>query len=360
LLPEPNEVNASANSNEPQSSGQPDDGNAINPSIAEPLDSPPYSIPEPTQPQTSGMPPIENKDNWWNDRKFVLELLGFAVLTAYTVFSCLQWLQIRWTNNLTQQALSRADQNAQDSSKQFQVQLGRYDANLGVSQIMAGQAITQAQQTTKISADTHDLAVAAQHQSIASTTIANEATVQAKATDDLAKQATRSADLSDKANAQAAAFFTRQNRPWVGFEQDLNIDSNGIEGVGHVLRTSYKEKNFGNAPALNAILGLEIIPDNNGNIYAETKAAVQRQCDASDRILTNYSTGDTLLPQSTRPSTWAFGQHDDFPKHIIVAGCIAYRDESKIVHHTQLCYWVHFGEKIKADQLGSCWFQSAD
>lgn len=67
------------------------------PSIVKSLQSPPSPSANP--------PPDEKPSKWRENTKLGLEIFGLAVLCAYTVFSCLQWLQIRWTNRLTREAL---------------------------------------------------------------------------------------------------------------------------------------------------------------------------------------------------------------------------------------------------------------
>jgi hypothetical protein len=50
-------------------------------------------------------PPNKEASKWRENTKLSLEITGLLVLIVYTVFSCLQWLQIRWTNRLTREAL---------------------------------------------------------------------------------------------------------------------------------------------------------------------------------------------------------------------------------------------------------------
>lgn len=62
---------------------------------------------------------------WREDITLGLEILGLAVLIIYTVFSCLQWLQIRWTNRLTREAL---DGNNTSLAKTLEKMQGQIDA----------------------------------------------------------------------------------------------------------------------------------------------------------------------------------------------------------------------------------------
>jgi hypothetical protein len=62
----------------------------------------PDSPPPPPSGSAAYQKPYERRDN----TKLVLEILGVLILIIYTVFTALQWSQIRWTNRLTHQALS--------------------------------------------------------------------------------------------------------------------------------------------------------------------------------------------------------------------------------------------------------------
>ena len=103
---------------------------------------------------------------------FILTTSVAVATIAYVVIAALQLCEMRHTNQLTQSALQRADQSSLDSSKQFQVQLQRFDASLGQEQILASQAATQALQTTRLATDTHDLADSGKAQSEATQKIA--------------------------------------------------------------------------------------------------------------------------------------------------------------------------------------------
>jgi hypothetical protein len=63
---------------------------------------PPDTPPPPSQPN-------QQPSQWRENTKTALEIFGLLVLCAYTVFSCLQWLQIRWTNRLTREALTHSE-----------------------------------------------------------------------------------------------------------------------------------------------------------------------------------------------------------------------------------------------------------
>ena len=61
--------------------------------------------------------------NWRENTKLGLEILGVLILIAYTCFSGLQWLQIRWTNQLTREALNGNDKSLRLTLNKMQRQI---------------------------------------------------------------------------------------------------------------------------------------------------------------------------------------------------------------------------------------------
>jgi hypothetical protein len=94
---------------------------------------------------------------WWNQTDLTkrieisISALGVLVLIAYTVFSALQWAQIRYTNSLTARAL---DGSGDSLNKTLAKMQGQIDA----MNTLATNAGTQATQTTNLAGDTKDLA----------------------------------------------------------------------------------------------------------------------------------------------------------------------------------------------------------
>ena len=66
---------------------------------------PAITSPNPPPPPPGGSTTNQNSHEWRENTKLVLEVIGVLLLLAYTWFTCLQWLQIRYTNNLTARAL---------------------------------------------------------------------------------------------------------------------------------------------------------------------------------------------------------------------------------------------------------------
>lgn len=115
-----------------------------------PIIAPPQSPQSPTPHD-----PAAQKSKWWDKcwehKQFILELVAFAVLCAYTGFACLQWLQIKWTNKLTREALDGSGQT-------LQATLGKMQGQIDEMHALAGNAGTQATQTTNLVTVTRDLA----------------------------------------------------------------------------------------------------------------------------------------------------------------------------------------------------------
>jgi hypothetical protein len=133
---------------------------------------PPSGAPSyPPQSPCRYSPSDKNKSKWKKNTKFGLEIFGILVLFAYTWFSCLQWLQIRYTNYLTSRAL---DDGNTSLSKTLTKMQGQIDA-------------------------TNRLYAEAQKQTTSAGTMATNSGVQATATQnaaDAAKSAAKTANES--------------------------------------------------------------------------------------------------------------------------------------------------------------------
>lgn len=91
--------------------------------------------PQPPEPQSQ--PPRET--GWRENVTLGIEALGLTALVVYTVFSILQWAQIRYTNQLTARALDGSDKSLTQTLAKMQ---GQTDA----TNKLATQAKTQADQ----------------------------------------------------------------------------------------------------------------------------------------------------------------------------------------------------------------------
>jgi hypothetical protein len=81
--------------------------------------------PEPPKPPAANNPTSDNPQKWYQDRKYMLELVAFLVLCAYTVFTFLQWRQIHRANELTQAVL---EDNRDSFGKTIDKMQGQIDA----------------------------------------------------------------------------------------------------------------------------------------------------------------------------------------------------------------------------------------
>lgn len=114
-----------------------------------------YNPPQPPPPPTTNPPPHHEPRQWRENTKLGLEIVGLTVLIAYTVFSCLQWLQIRWTNRLTREALDGSNISLQQT-------LGKMQEQVNQMKRLADNAGEQVGKLQDGVNETHALAIAAQ------------------------------------------------------------------------------------------------------------------------------------------------------------------------------------------------------
>ncbi len=194
---EPIEERNSANDADPKTADQSENTKQFTPTTrVSPIQAPPsphgYQI------------TCKTEKDWRDKVKFGAEIFGLAVLIAYTVFSCLQWLQIRWTNRLTRESLDGSGYALQQTLTKMQGQIDQM----------------------------HELAV--------------QAKTQADRTKDVADQALRQATATNELAATAQKTFEIVNRPYIGVEaiyQDEDRTKNTMNIDVHI-------RNFGPVPAL--------------------------------------------------------------------------------------------------------------
>ena len=78
-------------------------------------------------------PPAKKPCNWLDITKSGLEILGLVTLIVYTVFSGLQWAQMRRTNRLTKEALNASDTSLQQTLGKMQEQVDAANKAVDVS-----------------------------------------------------------------------------------------------------------------------------------------------------------------------------------------------------------------------------------
>lgn len=107
---------------------------------------PTATIFNPPQPPPGESPPDKNASKWRENTKLGLEVFGVVLLFAYTWFSCLQWLQIRYTNKLTARALDGSDTSLKLTLEKMQKQIdamGVFAANAGYINQGVGNAVSE-------------------------------------------------------------------------------------------------------------------------------------------------------------------------------------------------------------------------
>ncbi len=109
-----------------QSEGDPPDTSgqesAYEGSKAPPSLPPRNSPPQPPPPPEAGNNPAAKGSDWRNNIKLGVECIGLVALIVYTVFSVLQWAQIRWTNRLTREALDGSNSTLSQTLTKMQAQ----------------------------------------------------------------------------------------------------------------------------------------------------------------------------------------------------------------------------------------------
>jgi hypothetical protein len=133
--------------NEDPETKAPDDKSANNGDNAASQVTPPATPPHPPPTPPSNCPPKEEPTKWRENLKLMFEILGLGVLIAYTVFSALQWAQIRWTNRMTKEALDGSNTSLQQTLNKMQGQIEE-------THRLYGEAKKQADQIGRLATDT--------------------------------------------------------------------------------------------------------------------------------------------------------------------------------------------------------------
>ncbi|TCK71610.1 hypothetical protein [Acidipila rosea] len=120
--------------------------------------SPISSHPQPPPTPPGSAQPAKEPSKWRDNVKLGIELLGLAALIVYTVFSILQWAQIRWTNRLTREALNGSDYTLQETLKKMQAQTDATNHLYGEAQKQTAQATILANNSAKQAAAATNIA----------------------------------------------------------------------------------------------------------------------------------------------------------------------------------------------------------
>ena len=266
--------------------------------------------------------------SWRKNTTLVVEVIGLVALVLYTIFSILQWAQIRWTNRLTREALDGSNNTLQQTLQKMQ---GQTDA-------------------------TNRLYVEAQNQTRQATILANNSGKQA----DAAQRAAKTAREALQASVQESH---ADQRAWVGIAEAKSINYITDPSTGTAtLTVAFTMRNYGRSTAEHVRFDAVLESD---------PLASSAPCDdvAKDRM------GDILLPTQERTLNFVMpltrAKMESGWKHqntalgdmlvLKVFGCLDYtdRDGEKPPHRTPFSYLVFWKnayitggtQSIPGDQL---------
>jgi hypothetical protein len=280
-------------------------------------------------PPPNGRTVTHKKHRDWHDcAMLTVEAIGVVFLIAYTTFAALQWLQIRWTNRLTREALNGSNTSLQQT-------LGKMQDQINQMSRLADNAGTQADRTK-------DLAVASKQAADAATSTANT----------------------------ASEALIRSARPWMGVDSIKFLNTPTMNNLGggdaHVIEVNAETvvKNYGPSPALAMRVFAQPYAPTVGQIAKEQnrkfKENSDKMCSLAD-VRSNgreaQQWGDSIFPgERFVVTTYGGGFVErDIPEGsgFLWVGCISYKDQfSSKLHHTRFCFIGTMG-KIGA-QLNNC------
>ena len=126
------------------------------------------STPQAPQSPPSRGPTNNDASNWRGNLKLGIEIVGLLVLITYTWFACLQWLQIRWTNRLTREALD-------SNSGTLQRTLDKMQGQIEATNRLYTEAQRQTRQDTIMASNSGTQATASKQSAHAAESAANTA-----------------------------------------------------------------------------------------------------------------------------------------------------------------------------------------
>jgi hypothetical protein len=116
---------------------------------------------EPPQTPCRYDPREKTARKWKENTKLGLEIGGLAILLVYTIFSALQWAQLRWTNRLTRDALKDNGTSLQATLNKMQGQTDATNRLYAEAQKQTSSAGTMATNSGRQAAATERAATAA-------------------------------------------------------------------------------------------------------------------------------------------------------------------------------------------------------
>jgi hypothetical protein len=117
------------------------------------------ALSEPPEVPSSTAAPEYEPSKWRENTKLGLEIAGVLILIVYTVFTAMQWHQIRRTNDLTAQALKDSGDSLGKTLDKMQLQVNATNSLYGEAQKQTAQAAVLAHNSSiqaaqaKVSAD---------------------------------------------------------------------------------------------------------------------------------------------------------------------------------------------------------------
>jgi hypothetical protein len=309
----PDQENSERNTAKEPTNNQSSQSHAPLPPRSRSLNSPPAP--------PSNPPSNEEPSQWRENTKLGLEIFGLLVLICYTVFSCLQWLQIRWTNRLTREALDGSSYSLQQTLTKMQGQIN----------------------------EMHELATQAGKQADRTKDVADRALLQANATNRLANAAQTQASGTNESVAVARDTLIANARPWMNAEIHISGPLTFDKTGAMYLPVVYALENTGHSPAINVWSQVELYLPHNPQV--DTQKERERVCgQAAEGSKMN---GQTVFPGGAHP----VGEVDtalnneavqkgqifkDFINPAIIV-CIAYQTtlEKNIWHYTGLTFDIH-------------------
>ena len=244
--------------------------------------------------------------DWWDKAKPFVEIAGIILLGVYTTYT----IKMYSANKKAAEAASNAAQTADATLKEIQ----------------------------KGGVDTHELAVQAKNQADRTKDIADRALDQAKATNRLAAEAKRSADVAQQA-------LEVQTRPWLTITDISPVRA--WRSTEHI-QFNFGLRNSGQSPANQAAFAFELRREPASGLGLHVFDSVCASSDA--RLAEPFFTRNSIsvFPGDFGTITAEGEAHNtpdgDFRASHLV-GCISYRGSasSSALYHTRLDYETVWG-----------------
>jgi hypothetical protein len=243
--------------------------------------------------------------NRLSSRSFTISGVAAFIAALACIGTFYQGCMTRNTLETARETLTQMKADSSDSSRQFQAQLQHFDASLGVTQVIAGQATTQASQTEKLATDTHQLAITAGKQADAAREIATGTKSQSQSTHDIAVATNGQLETLRKQ-------FELSQRAWIEItDSSVSLLEYPNPG-GFSIYPKLVFKNSGNIPATNVrVIPWVFLPDQTKDIRAQAVEMQKRWCEqGKSNPSLNISIAQRIYPGRTKEYIFGFGGGD--------------------------------------------------